>query len=268
MGIDVGVYAGSRRYRDLEGTIPRAPRRHAIGADRSGKKKLPWPVRLFLASLVLPWVVTVGPVSLSISRVILLAMVLPCLVKWIGGASGRIRASDIALLLFCLWSALSLLVVQGPIDAVQPAGILFVETMGAYLVARCYIRDADDFFNMARMLFWIVALLFPFALSEALTGRNFLLELFAAILPSYADAGNDMRAGLRRAQVVFEHAILFGICAGSALPDPSGPGPPHSAVSAVAEDWARWSNGFAIIVIGPNRGHRRAGGVDDVGRAL
>src|SRR5205085_5749186 len=99
MAID-GVYTGSRRYRDLEGAIPRTPGRHVIGADRSGKKKLPWPARVFLASLVVPWVVTVGPVSLSISRVILLAMILPCLAKWISGASGRMRFSDIALLLF------------------------------------------------------------------------------------------------------------------------------------------------------------------------
>jgi hypothetical protein len=116
----MGSTPGHGRYRDLEGTIPRAPRRHAIGADRSGKKKLPRPVRLFLASLVAPWVVTIGPVSRSISRVILLAMVLPCLAKWIGGAPVRIWASDIALLLFCLWSALSLVVVHGPVFAVQP----------------------------------------------------------------------------------------------------------------------------------------------------
>jgi hypothetical protein len=217
MGVDAGIYAGSRRYRDLDGTIPAVPRWQAISEDRSGKKTLAWPVRLLLISLVVPWVVTVGPVSLSISRLILLVMILPCLAKLFGGTSGRIRVSDITLLLFSLWSALSLIVVHDPIFAVQPAGILFVETMGAYLVARCYIRDADDFFNMARMLFKVVAFLFPFALLEAVSGRNFLLELFAAILPSYPDAGNDMRAGLRRAQVVFEHAILFGICAGSAL---------------------------------------------------
>ena len=133
--LDVGAYAGSRRYQDLEGTIGRAPRRQACSAERSGKKKLPWPVCLFLISLAIPWVVTVGPVSLSIPRVILLAMVLPCLAKWIGGAAGRIRAADIALLLFCLWSALGLVVVQGPTFAVEPAGILFIETMGAYLLA-------------------------------------------------------------------------------------------------------------------------------------
>jgi hypothetical protein len=216
MGIDVGVYAGSQRSRYLEGTIPRAPRRQAMGAVRSGKKALAWPVRLLLVSLVFPWIVTIG-ISLSISRVVLLVMVLPCLAKWISGAAGRIRVADIALLLFCLWSALSLVVVQGPAAAVQPAGILFIETMGAYLLARCYIRNADDFFNMARMLFWVVAFLFPFALIEALTGRNVLLGFFATILPSYPDAGNDVRGGLRRAQVVFEHPILFGMCAGGAF---------------------------------------------------
>jgi hypothetical protein len=61
-------------------------------------------------------------------------------------------------------------------------------------VARCYIRGANDFFSGARMLFRIVAFLFPFAFGEALTERNFLPELFAAILPSYPDAGNDMQA--------------------------------------------------------------------------
>ena len=216
MGID-GVYTSSRGYRDLAGAIPSAPRRHAIGADRSSKKKLSWSVRLFLASLVVPWVVTVGPVTLSISRVILLAMLLPCLAKWIGGASGRIRASDIALLLFCLWSAMSLVVVQGPASAMQSAGILFVETMGPYLVARCYIRDADDFFDMARMLFRACGFSLSVRALRGTTGRNVLLELFAAILPSYPDAGKDIRAGLRRAQVAFEHPILFGICAGSAF---------------------------------------------------
>ena len=220
MGVDAGVSAESRRLRhhqDLQGPIVRVPQRQAIGGERSGKKKLPWPILLFLVSLAIPWNFAVGPLTLSISRLILLAMLVPCLAKWIGGASGRIRAADMALLLFCLWSALSLVVVHGPASAMQSAGILFVETMGPYLLARCYIRDADDFFNMARMLFRVVAFLFPFALFEALTGRNVLLQLFAAILPSYPDAGEDIRAGLRRAQVAFEHPILFGICAGSAL---------------------------------------------------
>ena len=135
-------------------------------------------------------------------RVVLVVMILPCLAKWLGGGAGRIRAADIALLLFCLWSALSLFVVQGPAFAVQPAGMLFVETIGHYLLARCHIRSADDFFNIARAMFRVVAVLFPFALFEAVTGRNLLLHSFAAILPSYPGADGAVRAGMSRAQVV------------------------------------------------------------------
>lgn len=66
----------------------------------------------------------------------------------------------------------------------SPADILFVETIGAYLLARCYIQDADDFFNMARSGSWR----FSFLSSRGGTvRRNFLLERFAAILPSYPD---------------------------------------------------------------------------------
>ena len=144
---------------------------------------------VFLVSLGVPWILTVGPLSLPSPRLILLAMVLPCLAQWMTGRAGRIRAADIAILLFCLWCALSLVMVHGAAFAVQPAGMLFVETMGAYLLSRCYIRSADDFLNMARVLFRIVAFLFPFALIEALTGRNVLLELFTVILPSYPDSG-------------------------------------------------------------------------------
>jgi hypothetical protein len=189
---------------------------HAGKSQRA--KGLAWPVLLFLVALVVPWILTVGPLSLPSPRLILLAMVLPCLAQWMTGRAGRIRAADIAILLFCLWCALSLVMVHGAAFAVQPAGMLFVETMGAYLLSRCYIRSADDFLNMARVLFRIVAFLFPFALIEALTGRNVLLQLFSVILPSYPDSGADLRGGLYRVQVVFEHPILFGICAGSALP--------------------------------------------------
>lgn len=51
------------------GAVPCAPQRHAIGADRSGKEEVVLARSSFLASLIVPWVVTIGPVSLSISRV-------------------------------------------------------------------------------------------------------------------------------------------------------------------------------------------------------
>ncbi|ALN74690.1 hypothetical protein M673_18385 (plasmid) [Aureimonas sp. AU20] len=181
------------------------------------RRSLAWPVVLFLVSLTIPWMILIGPLAMSIPRAILVVLVGPCFLRWVRGRAGPIRAADLCLLAFWAWCALSLAVVHGPGFAVQPSGILFVETMGAFLLARCYIRDADDFLALARLLFRIVAFLMPFALFEALTDRDILLQFFASILPSYADAGGDMRAGLYRVQTVFEHPILFGICTGSAL---------------------------------------------------
>ena len=64
---------------------------------------------------------------------------------------------------------------------------MFIETLGPYLLARCYIRDADDFYNVIQLLFRIVVLLLPFAIFEFVTGQNILRELFAAILPTLSD---------------------------------------------------------------------------------
>ena len=182
-----------------------------------GKKKLPWPVVVFLVAWVIPWDVQFGPLTMSPYRAVLIVMVLPCLWMCFSGKAGRVRLADITLLLYCLWGALSLTVLHGIGAAAETGGILFVETMGAYLIARCYIRDADDFRNVVRLLFWIVMFFLPFAILEVVTGRNVLGELFAAILPTHHFSDKEPRWGIRRVQTVFEHPILFGVACGSIL---------------------------------------------------
>ena len=124
---------------------------------------------------------------MSVYRIVLLVMVLPCLGMWMAGKAGRIRTADIALLLFWFWCTLSLIVIHGMALSVQPSGIVFIETLGPYLLARCYIRDADDFYNVIQLLFRIVVLLLPFAIFEFVSGQNISRELFAAILPTLSD---------------------------------------------------------------------------------
>ena len=108
----------------------------------------------------------IGPLRMSLYRIVLLVMVLPCLGMWMAGKAGRIRTADIALLLFSFWCTLSLIVIHGMALSVQTSGIVFIETLGPYLLARCYIRDADDFYNVIQLLFRIVVLLLPFAIFE------------------------------------------------------------------------------------------------------
>ncbi len=196
----------------------RTPRRLGSRVSRAGpvaRQRLAWPVRLLLVSLFVPWIWHLGPLAFSLHRVVLLVMVVPCLVVWISGKAGRIRVPDITLLLYCLWCSISLMINQGFYGSIQPAGILFIETAGSYFIARCYIRNAEDFRRAIHLLFWLVVALLPFAILEAVTRRDVLLEAFSVVLPVPPTAEYELRLGLRRVQAVFEHPILFGVVAGS-----------------------------------------------------
>jgi O-antigen ligase len=181
---------------------------------RTQRTRICWPVALFLIALVVPWIISVGPLRMSVYRCILLAMVLPCLVTWLVGKAGKMRIADIAILLFWLWSLLSFVANHGLMLSIEPAGIEFVETVGAYLLARCYVRDADAFYSVVQTLFRIVLVLMPFALVELVSGHNFLRELFATILPTEFYP-SIQRSSLTRVTSVFDHPILFGVCSGS-----------------------------------------------------
>jgi hypothetical protein len=195
------------------GELPRNSRESYAGGQT---KKLPLPLSLFLLSLILPWIVSVGPLNLSAYRIVLLIMMLPCLVGWVRGHAGRIRAEDGCILLYCLWGIASLVNAHGLGGALEPGGSLFVETMGAYLLARCCIRDADSFRAMARLLVFLVFLLLPFAVYEWTTGNKPLLSMHGEIFPT-VEATKMARLGFWRVQGPFAHPILFGAICSSTL---------------------------------------------------
>src|SRR5260370_1466518 len=187
-----------------------------IGSRCAKRKKIHWPPFLFLLALVVPWLIFIGTLRLSVYRIVLLVMVWPCLGMWMAGKAGRIRTTDIAVLLFWFWCSLSIIVRNGIVISIQPLGVLLIETLGPYLLARCYIRDADDFYNVVQLMFRIVVFLSPFAIVEFISGQNISRESFALILPTLHEA-MPARLGLTRVQSVFDHPILFGLCTGGIL---------------------------------------------------
>lgn len=174
-------------------------------------------VMLFLVGLVIPWIIYVGPLRFSVYRLILLGALVPCLVIWARGGAGRIRLADLAVLAFCGWGAVCLLVNHGVSAGLQPSGILFIETAGPYFLARCFIRTEQQFEAMIRVLFWIMVFLLPFGLIELFTGYKPLLRLFGLVMPTIDETLMDVRWGLRRVQGPFEHPILFGVFCGGIL---------------------------------------------------
>jgi hypothetical protein len=194
----------------------RVPRRQEFESHRAKQKRISWPVFLFLLGLVWPCVIFFGPLRMSLYRVVLLVMIIPCLGRFATGRAGRIRAADVALLLFSFWRILSLSVVNGVESSAQTSGIEFLETVGPYLLARCFIRDADDFYDMVLLMFRLVVVLLPFAIFEFVSAQNISRELFATICTTFPGE-TEQRLGLTRVRAVFDHPILFGVFTGSIL---------------------------------------------------
>ncbi|QFU17872.1 O-antigen ligase family protein [Microvirga thermotolerans] len=182
---------------------------------KPGKSRLPWPAALLLISLVIPWIIQVGPVRLSVYRIVLLLTLAPSLALWCTGRAGRIRVADIALLFYALWCVLGLVAIHGVNVALQPSAVILIETMGPYLLARLYIRDAESFYGMVNLLFKLFVLFLPLTLVESLTGRNLTLQIFGTVFPTPPDSPYEPRWGLRRVQGFLEHPILYGVFTGS-----------------------------------------------------
>lgn len=195
----------------------RRRRRGSEAATVAPSPRLSWAVKIFLFCVFLPWLWQIGSLSISPYRLVLLFTFMPCIFIWLTGRAGAIRAADIAICLYCLWCTMSLSVVHGADAALQPAGTAVIETAGAYFLGRCFIRNADQFQAVSRLLFWIVVLIFPFAIVEAVTNTNVAMDFFSRFFPTHVIAENIPRWGLRRVQSVFEHPILFGVSCGACL---------------------------------------------------
>ncbi|MFQ5622531.1 MAG: O-antigen ligase family protein [Paracoccaceae bacterium] len=178
----------------------------------------PLPVTLFLLGLVLPAIFFIGTLRLAPYRLVLLVMVLPVLFLWLAGRAGPRRLADICILLIPVWGAVSFFKLYGVSSAtIQQIGIHFVETVGSYLLARCYIRTPDDFRNFVRLLFWIIVALLPLAVYETMTGNDIVLDFFRKFTRTFGNVYKPPRWGFDRVQGPFEHPILFGVFAGAGL---------------------------------------------------
>lgn len=173
---------------------------------------------VFLVSLLFPIRIHAGPVLLFPYRLWLLILFVPLFMILVTGRAGRMILVDWLMLGAAIWGMLALAVNQvghGPIDlAIEPAGVYMLESFGAYMLGRVAIRSQEDFIAFVRKFFLICLVLLPFAMLESVTRTPVMLSLIGE-RGAAVDAG--IRMGLRRAQTVFEHPILFGAFASTGL---------------------------------------------------
>src|ERR1700754_31237 len=82
---------GSKFGSGFKADNPATARQQGIESHQAKRKKVSWPVFLFLLGLLWPCVIFVGTLRMSLYRIVLLAMLLPCLGMFIAGRGGRIR---------------------------------------------------------------------------------------------------------------------------------------------------------------------------------
>jgi hypothetical protein len=177
---------------------------------QKARQKTSFLAPLFILTLVVPVFFHVGTVRLAPFLLVLLVAFIPLCLVWVTGSAGAVRAPDLLILFSCLWGALALFQTHGA-EAVEPAGILILQTFGAYLMGRCLVRNKASCRAVFNVYFALIVVFLPFAIIETIDGVPYYLKLFSAIGPVYPDLQMDPRLGFERAQVAFEHPILFGI---------------------------------------------------------
>ncbi|MEM7006061.1 MAG: hypothetical protein AAF498_09295 [Pseudomonadota bacterium] len=214
--------------RPASDSVLRTPKRDAPGSaeqpkdarrgQRLDERVLAIPVALFVLALAVPISVEIGGMRLSLYRVVLLATLPFLILRWLGGHAGPLRVADLTVILLALWAMTAFGVHHGASTAIEAGGIFFVETAGAYFMGRVLIRSSAALRATARLLFYIMLFIAPFAVIEALTGRNILLEVASLIgdVPP-TRRGDGERLGLTRVQGPFDHSILFGVFCGTAI---------------------------------------------------
>lgn len=190
----------------------RAPRATRAMRIRDALRLLPWPVTVLLIALALPTEtsVYVGSLRLSPYRIVLIITLIPCLYRLFSHRVGDVHGVDMLMIGHSAWVLIAFIVNEGASQGVESGGIYIIESLGAYLVGRCWIRTAEDFEAFCRIVVFMVIVMLLFTLPEAVSGYHFIREAFRTVLGGAGLPHIEPRLGLTRAFGSFDHPILYG----------------------------------------------------------
>lgn len=177
-----------------------------------GGKKLDFLVKLVLLSILVPASFSVAGLVFSPARIIFLVLVPYFMLNLIRGAYGPLLFVDYLIFFHILWLSLSI-GFNNPEIAITFVGSNSLLLLGGYLTARAKIRTPDDFVAFIRFFVMVIIITVPFALVENVTYEA-VIARFIESLPvfnSFPDNHDAPRFGLDRAQVIFAHAIHYGL---------------------------------------------------------
>ena len=171
---------------------------------------------LFVISIFIPveFHVLAGTLRLEAYRIVLALTLIFSLIN-LRKILDQADLVDILLFFFVILASISLIYNHGLKDGIESSGILIIEILGAFYLARLFITTPKSYFQINFWFATILAFLLIFSLYEAFAQHRILHEWAKNI------TGNDsldyrlythyyIRMGIMRTTNLFAHPILYG----------------------------------------------------------
>lgn len=169
-------------------------------------------VLLYLAAVALPVRYHIGSIQMTGLRTFLALVFIPLLVLYCRNRPAKGMSIDLLFMLFVCWGAVAFSQTS-PNHMLENGGALMLELLGGFLIARLFVRTAEDFHEVIKATLIIVTLSLPLAIFESLTGQPPLIAAINAMpgVNSVASVSIPPRLGLERVQALFAHPIHYGL---------------------------------------------------------
>ena len=174
-------------------------------------RKTPLPITLAILSFISPTELSlvVGDLRLSAHRVVFLIFIPFALYRLALRPDCRLKLYDVPFFGLAIWQIFAFTYHGGQ------AGFIFggsaaLESLGAYAIARAYIRDLETLQAAMRIVFYSIVLAALIALLDTLTGTHFIHELLRKALGGPPLPPVEFRKGIVRAASTFDHPIHYG----------------------------------------------------------
>ena len=156
----------------------------------------------------------VGSLRLELYRVVLALALIYSIIN-INKILKKADLIDVLLFFFAILASASLIYNHGLKDGIESAGILIIEVLGAFYLARLFITTPKAYYKINMWFVTILSLLVIFSLYEAFAKHRILHEIAKNI------TGHDaldyrlythyyIRMGIMRTTNLFAHPILYG----------------------------------------------------------
>ncbi len=174
--------------------------------------KTPTPIILLIIAFLCPTEFSLYLDSLRLPphRLVLLVLVPIAVWRLITQSGLKLRAFDGLFIAFNAWTVGVFMMHQGSHEGLVFGGSLALESLGAYLVARVWIRDPATFEATLGAIAAAIAVAALIALPETLLGQTFTHDILRHITGYEHPTAVETRLGLTRAYGSFDHPIHYG----------------------------------------------------------